>query len=154
MGPRGPLPVFCTHLNWQHDHSHIRQLQVAALAAFVAGFGSGGFSALVCGDFNAEPTSDEIRMMTGQARCPVPGVVFRDAWRQAGDGGAGFTWSNVNPYAAAELEPSSRIDYVFVAPPDKKTGAGHVVACAVMGDQPVGGVWPSDHFGLIADLRY
>src|SRR5262245_6204262 len=35
-GPRGPLDVFCTHLNWRFDQSDIRQEQVRAIARFIA----------------------------------------------------------------------------------------------------------------------
>src|SRR5262249_31156484 len=35
-GPRGPLDVFCTHLNWKFDQSEIRQEQVRAIVRFVA----------------------------------------------------------------------------------------------------------------------
>ena len=28
------------------------------------------------------------------------------------------------------------------------------VAAAIIGDEPVDGVWASDHFGVMADLRY
>ena len=35
---------------------------------------------LLCGDFNAMPDSDEIRMITGLTATPVPGIVFQDAW--------------------------------------------------------------------------
>jgi hypothetical protein len=40
----------------------------------------------VCGDFNAGPDSDELRMLTGRSETPVPGLVFYDAWELAGDG--------------------------------------------------------------------
>lgn len=33
-------------------------------------------------------------------------------------------------------------------------GAGHPVHCEVIGTQAVDGVLPSDHYGVLADLRY
>ncbi len=33
-------------------------------------------------------------------------------------------------------------------------GAGHVVDCRIAGNEPVGGVWPSDHHAVLAELRY
>lgn len=152
-GPRGPLQVFSTHLNWRLDHSHIRQRQVADLARFVNSARPRTFPPIVCGDFNAEPASEEIRMLTGQTTCPVEGLVFRDAWKEAGDGGPGFTWDNANPHVALELEPDRRIDYVLVGWP-KSRGAGHVVDCRLVGNVPVDGVWPSDHHAVMAELRY
>jgi endonuclease/exonuclease/phosphatase family metal-dependent hydrolase len=152
-GPRGPLPLFSTHLNWRFDHSHIRQRQVADLAGFVDRMGPGTFPPILCGDFNAEPASEEIRMLTGLTTCPVDGLVFHDAWLVAGDGGPGYTWDNANPYAVAQFEPNRRIDYILVGEP-KAGGAGHVVDCRVAGNEPLGGVWPSDHHAVVAELRY
>ncbi len=152
-GPRGPVQVFSTHLNWRFEHSHIRQKQVGDLAGFVASMGPGPYPPILCGDFNAEPTSEEIRMLTGETTGAVEGLAFRDAWKDGGDGGPGYTWDNVNPFARAGLEPSRRIDYLFVGFP-KARGAGHTVHCRVAGNEPVGGIWSSDHFAVLAELRY
>ena len=152
-GPNGPIQVFATHLNWRFDHSHVRQKQVSEVVRFVASKRPRRYPPIVCGDFNAEPASEEIRMMTGLTTCPVEGLVFRDAWRDGGDGSDGFTWDNRNAFAAAELEPDRRIDYIFVGWP-KDRGAGHVVGCRLAGNEPVDGVWPSDHFAVVAELRY
>jgi endonuclease/exonuclease/phosphatase family metal-dependent hydrolase len=32
---------------------------------------------IVCGDFNADPDSDEIRMLTGRTNAPAPGLSFK-----------------------------------------------------------------------------
>jgi endonuclease/exonuclease/phosphatase family metal-dependent hydrolase len=152
-GPRGPVQVFCTHLNWRFDHSHVRQQQVAAVARLVADCRPRTFPPVVCGDLNAEPASDEIRMLTGRAATPVEGLSFHDAWEAGGDGGPGVTWSNDNEFAALALEPDRRIDYVLVGWP-KAGGAGHVVDCRVEGTAAVDGVTPSDHYAVVAELRY
>ena len=155
-GPRGPVQVYSTHLHWRFDHGFVRRSQIEALCAFVAESRDGGraYPPVVCGDFNAVPDSDEIRMLTGRTTVPVPKLVFHDAWEAAGrPPEPGFTWSNDNPYAVLDLEPNRRIDYVFVGWP-KAGGAGHVVACDVVGTMPVDGVVPSDHYGVLAELRY
>jgi endonuclease/exonuclease/phosphatase family metal-dependent hydrolase len=152
-GPRGQMQVHSTHLNWRFDHSHVRQQQVAELCRFVAAGPPRTYPPIVCGDFNAEPTSDEIRAMTGKAAVPAPPLVFHDAWELAGDGGPGLTWSGDNPYALLDLEPPRRIDYVFVGWP-KAGGLGHAVRAALVGVDPVDGTVPSDHYGVAADLRY
>ena len=153
-GPRGPLAVFVTHLNFRLDQSHVRQAQVRALCEFVAGSGEGRpYPPLLCGDFNAEPASDEVRMLTGLAACPVPRLVFVDAWRAGGDDGPGYTWNNANPFAALDCEPDRRIDYVFVGYP-RDHGAGQVVGARIEATEPVDGIHPSDHYALYAELRY
>ena len=152
-GPRGKIPVFCTHLNWQMPHSHIRQMQVADLAQFVKAHKGWKFPPVVCGDFNADPESEEIRMMTGQTTAPVDDLVFHDAWRFANGLDAGFTWDNANPFVASTHEPDRRIDYIFTGWP-RSDGAGHITECRIIGNTPVDGMWPSDHFGVLAELRY
>ena len=152
QGPRGSFEVYTTHLNWRYDESHVRQLQVKALAEMVGESDGRTYPAIVCGDLNADPMSDEIRMLTGRATVPVPRLVFFDAWEVAGDG-PGYTWSNANPFAARDLEPDRRIDYVLVGWP-KERGAGHVVGATVEAVDPVDGVYPSDHYAVLAELRY
>jgi endonuclease/exonuclease/phosphatase family metal-dependent hydrolase len=70
------------------------QAQVRQLCAFVAGVASSRQVTVLCGDFNAGPDSDGIRMLTGRSATAAPGLVFYDAWEVAGDGTAGVTWSN------------------------------------------------------------
>jgi endonuclease/exonuclease/phosphatase family metal-dependent hydrolase len=153
-GSRGRFQVFCTHLSWRADWSGVRQAQVAEVCRLVRAYSPRRFPAIVCGDLNAPPDADEIRMLTGQAAVPVPGVIFRDAWAVAGAGSDGSTVAARNPFNAATLEPDTRIDYILVGWP-KLGGCGHVRRVSVAGDQPGnGGLFPSDHFGVVADLRY
>jgi endonuclease/exonuclease/phosphatase family metal-dependent hydrolase len=150
--PTGPVQVWSTHLSWRHDESAVRQAQVRELCAAVAARRPRTYPPIVCGDFNAEPGSDEIRMLTGLAAVPEPGLVFRDAWTSPGCSGQGATWSDANPFAEAELEQERRIDYVFTGW-RRNDGRGRPVSCRVVGDEPVDGVWPSDHFGVLAALQ-
>lgn len=153
-GPRGPFQVFCTHLSWRIDWSGVRQAQVAKVCEVIRASSPRHYPAILCGDLNAEPVSDEIRMLTGHAAVPVSGVVFRDAWVVAGEGGNGATITPRNPYIAASLESDSRIDYVMVGWP-KLGGAGHILRTTVAGDIPGDdGLFGSDHLAVVADLRY
>jgi len=151
-GPRGPFQVFTTHLNYRFDQSAIRQDQVRELCRFVQESRPREYPPIVTGDFNADPHSDEMRMLTGQAATPEEALVFHDAWRAAGDG-PGYTWRNENPFAAIDLEPDRRIDYVLVGWP-REGGRGNVVSAEVFGTEAVEGVHPSDHAGVVAELRY
>ena len=150
-GPRGQIQLISTMIgSFRLDESEIRQQQVRSLAGFAAGAMRRRSPLLVCGDFNAGPDSDEIRMLTGRTAPAAPGIVFYDAWEIAGDGGPGYTWSNENPWAAPGLYPDRRFDYVFSAWP-RPGGAGHPLRCEVIG---TGTPPPSDHYGLLAELRY
>jgi endonuclease/exonuclease/phosphatase family metal-dependent hydrolase len=151
-GPRGPVQVFCTHLSWRGDHSAIRAAQVAAIAAAVRATRPRSFPAIVCGDLNSTPDSDEIRALTGKTAVPVRGVWFHDLWEQAGDG-PGHTAHRSNPWFAKNLDVDRRIDYILAGNP-KLGGVGHVRSIRLMGTEAVDGVIGSDHYGLVADLRY
>lgn len=152
-GPRGSINVCSTHLSYKPDESGIRQQQVTALCEFVRGLRRERVPPVICGDFNAVPVSEEIRMLTGKTRPPVDGLVFYDAWEVAGGEGPGFTWDNRNPNAVTALEPNRRLDYVLVGKP-AADGAGHVMAANLDGRQPSGGLCPSDHYALSVALRY
>jgi hypothetical protein len=92
-------------------------------------------------------------MLTGQSATAAPGLVFYDAWEMAGDGTPGYTWSNLNPLAALGLYPDRRFDYVLSAWP-RLGGLGHPVRCELLGAYPPGELQLSDHYGVVADLRY
>lgn len=152
--PFGAMPVVTTHLEWRYDASAIRSGQVEAVARFVAehrGDPETGFPPVVTGDLNAVPHADEIRTLTGAAPPSVDGLLFHDAWAQGGEG-HGHTWDRVNPYLVDASWPARRLDYVLVAWPRPRP-LGNVVRCALVGNRPVAGVWPSDHFGVVAELR-
>jgi endonuclease/exonuclease/phosphatase family metal-dependent hydrolase len=155
--PFGAVSFTTTHLNWKLHDGHSREQQVVALADFVIDRRPrGGYPPIVVGDFNAEPRSMEIRYMSGYASLHEKSVMFYDAWRVAGDGGKGMTWSNVNAYASIALEPERRIDYVFAGYPIRMTedhGVGKIETCRVVCNDEVDGIWPSDHFGVYAELR-
>lgn len=151
-GPRGPLQVFSTHLNWRFDQSDVRQLQVETIADFVQASRPRAYPPIICGDFNAEPSSDEMRTLTGQ-RPVASDLVLVDCWRAAHPVDPGFTWDNENPFVAAQLEQNRRIDFVL-AGWAKARGAGHPVGAELIGTEATDGMHPSDHYGVVAELRY
>jgi endonuclease/exonuclease/phosphatase family metal-dependent hydrolase len=152
-GPRGPVQLFVAALAWRLEHSGVRQAQVRETGAFISEIQRRRYPTILCGDFNADPDSDEIRMLTGKAEPAAPGLVFYDAWEMAGNGGPGHTWARANSWAAPVLWPDRRIDHVFSAWP-RRGGAGHPVRCEVIGIEAIDGVLPSDHYGVLADVRY
>jgi endonuclease/exonuclease/phosphatase family metal-dependent hydrolase len=155
--PHGSLPVFVTHLNWKFHQGSIRQRQVAFIAERVAELspiGGPHLPPVLLGDFNAAPDADEIRFLTGLCALEGKTVYFADAWAFAGQG-PGYTFDRTNPYAAKAREPSRRIDYIFVRGPDRQFRGEPLSAELAFNAAELGGaepVWPSDHFGLIADL--
>lgn len=152
-GGRGSIQLFIAMLDYPLDASALRQAQVKELAAFIQEVTTNRDPIVVCGDFNAAPESDEIRMLTGASTTAAPGLVFYDAWEVAGDGSPGHTWSNRNPLAAAGLYPDRRFDYILSAWP-RRGGVGHPTHCRLLGVRPSDQLQLSDHYGVVADLRY
>lgn len=152
--PFGTVPVFVTHLNWRLDEGHVRELQVRLLAELVADTcrDESLYPPVLAGDFNAEPDSDEMRFLRGLTSLGARRrVYFADAFGAAGEG-AGITFARRNPFAAQVHEPDRRIDYVLVRGHDERH-RGAPLSARVAFDSPVEGVFPSDHFGVVATLR-
>jgi endonuclease/exonuclease/phosphatase family metal-dependent hydrolase len=153
--PVGLLPVFVTHLAWRFHEGAVRQAQVLAVADKIAELApASGLPALLMGDFNAEPESDEIRYLKGltrlgRERC----TYFADAFGMAGDGSPGVTFSKANPFAEPLREPDRRIDYIFVQRRHDDV-RGEPTSARVCFHEPVNGVFPTDHFGVLATVRY
>ncbi len=156
--PWGAWPVGSTHLAYRFDESALRQHQAEQLLHVVAGRRGDPETALpmvLCGDFNAVPDSDEVRLLTGRRAGPIPNLVLSDAWEQVGDG-AGCTWRSDNPYQGDTAWPNRRLDYVFVSWPRPKP-VGNPVRAWLAGAEPVDGpagpMVPSDHAAVVVELR-
>jgi endonuclease/exonuclease/phosphatase family metal-dependent hydrolase len=149
----GGVDVFCTHLSWQLHDAALRERQVVDLMRFVHQHADpdAPLGPVLAGDFNAEPDATAIRYLCGLATLVGGSAYLQDAWRLAGDGGPGHTWSNANPHAALDAEPDRRLDYIFSGF-HGRSGHGRPVECRVVADAPVDGVWPSDHYGVLATL--
>lgn len=156
--PGGLLPVFVTHLNWKLHHGSYRFAQVQAIVARIfelAPIDETRLPPVLMGDFNAEPQADEIRYLTGHAAAYGKTVYFADAWVYGGDGTPGATFDRKNRFAALAHEPPRRIDYIFVRGPDRFFRGEPLrteLAFTTPVDAPDGAIWPSDHFGLVAEL--
>ena len=151
--PGGTLPMVTTHLTYGPGRSALRVAQVRTLAQFIADHAADrAYPPVVTGDLNSEPGSDEMRLLGGLLTDPaVPGQVLVDAWRYADPADPGFTWDHHNGYQARSAIPDSRIDYVLIGLP--RQGRGKVRSAELAGAAPVGDVWPSDHFAVVAELQ-
>jgi endonuclease/exonuclease/phosphatase family metal-dependent hydrolase len=159
--PFGPVSVFITHLNWKLHHGWVRLRQVRFLVDLMRDLAppaSDAFPPILLGDLNAEPESDEIRYLRGLATVDGRSVYFADAWTYgAPPGDAGPTYDGQrNGFAAVAREPPRRIDYILVR---REPGPfrGEPLEARLAFTEPTafgeaGEVWPSDHFGVVADL--
>ena len=156
--PYGQLPVFVTHLNWKFHHGAVRQRQVAFIAeriAQISPIDGSHLPPVLMGDFNAAPDADEIRYLTGLCAFEGKTVYFADAWTYAGHG-PGYTFDRANDYALKGREPSRRIDYIFVRGPDREFRGEPMHAEVAFNEAQRSAaepIWPSDHFGVYADLE-
>ncbi len=155
--PFGPIPFFVTHLNWKFDEGHVRAAQLLEIVRRIETLTrhhdpDNAFPALLVGDMNAEPDSDEIRYLRGLTSLGGGRrVYFQDAFAFVGEG-AGITYARRNPFAAPLREPDRRIDYVLIRGWSEHH-RGEPIEASVCFDEAVGGTFPSDHFGVIAMLR-
>jgi endonuclease/exonuclease/phosphatase family metal-dependent hydrolase len=165
--PAGPIWVHTTHLHYRLDDGLARERQVLAVDEAIRGVGRGLTDApqLLCGDFNAEPDSDEMRFLRGLTTLGGRRTHFQDAWlrchreAQRGDGPAeGITWSSENEHTRPlrSLDIDRRIDYVLVTS-RKRDGRGTVRGCRVVLTEREGqgrdSVCASDHYGVLAEVQ-
>jgi endonuclease/exonuclease/phosphatase family metal-dependent hydrolase len=153
--PIGPL-LFVNHLpSWKPELEHEREVQTARAARAVEER-AGGRHVVLAGDLDATPDAASIRFLRGRQSLDGTSVHYIDVWAQMHPDDPGLTFTPSNPLVMEEspvtLEEPRRIDYVFVRGGERGPTL-RIDACERIFDEPVGGVWASDHFGLVADLE-
>ena len=157
------LHVFAAHLTAAPKDGVHRRRQVQFIDQYVKsvrgsldvlGQTRSAMAPILCGDFNAEPESDEIRFLCGLTTLGDTDTFWQDAWRVAGDGTAGYTqdWRD-NSIASTMNIHRKRVDYVFVGDPFYRHGSGGRVLNAELAfHTPLTGIEASDHRGLVVDI--
>jgi endonuclease/exonuclease/phosphatase family metal-dependent hydrolase len=110
--------------------------------------------AVVLGDFDATPDAASMLFWRGRRSLDGISVCFQDAWETARPHEPGFTFSAENPLVRqgeVATAVSRRIDYVLVRA-GRHGALLQVLGCERLLDEPVDGVWASDHYGVVADL--
>lgn len=162
-----PHPVgsflFVNHFpHWQLNFERERELQSLVAASFVEErVQHTPRQVVVVGDFDANPESASVRFWLGRQSLGDTSVCYRDAWESLHPEEAGHTFTPSSPIVRDEAVknmrpfrdwPFRRIDYVLLRFGAHGGQALDIAACDRIFDQPVEGVWASDHFGLVADL--
>jgi len=135
-----PLWVVNTHLSWKAEDSASRRAQAEELVRLC---GSLEGPVLAGGDFNAAPAEPPIRMMREAG--------FSDLFAALHPEKPGITWDNRNLHIQSHTVrfPDRRIDYLLLRGKELKPAR-----CEVVCDVPAaGGLCPSDHYGVLADLQ-
>ena len=153
--PIGPL-LFVNHKpNFELHLEHERGLQAVATASFIERLvAERERHVVVAGDFDATPDSASLRFWRGRQGLGDTSVCYRDAWEHTHGDEPGHTFTPETPLVAEgtwPLDRGRRIDYVLVRCAEHGPSLD-ITACARTFDQPVDGVWGSDHFGVVADL--
>ncbi len=152
------IDVFTAHLAPPPAQGALRVAQVRHLEDEVRRRAAADavLPAILTGDFNTEPGSDEVRYLSGLTTFDGRGTYWQDAWLAAGNTEPGWTWHGArNPLADRLHLPPKRIDFVFVGDSfGRPRGAGLVESCRLAFDEPRTGILASDHFGLVVDIRW
>ena len=155
----GPFIATGAHIEHGLEQSARRSVQLTAIMKHLAELLGDeaqrreSLPAILAGDLNCTPESDEYRCATGLSAGPIPAFTLVDAWTAAGNTDSGHTWSARNPLVPRlAIHPHRRLDYVMVSTP-RRPGAGHVHRCFLAGDDAVDGVWATDHFAVVAEVE-
>ncbi len=154
----GPAPigrlVFVNHLpSWAVDAEVERERQAVMVVEAIEAFAEAPPHVVLAGDLDADPDAASIRFLTGRQSIGGRSVCYRDAWEKAHPDDPGDTFTPANPIVADPDWPFGRIDYVLVRCALHGGPTLGIRACERVFDQPIDGVWASDHFGLVADLE-
>ena len=135
--PYGELQLFCSHMTTDSDETKKADQALAAFE-FMQSHPSPlpGFFA---GDLNAEPDTLAMRFFRGEAAHEGVTGDLVDSWLVTNPDQDGFTIPSNNP--------DRRIDYIYVVP--GSVGSAVPVECEIVLDEPQGGVYASDHLGVL-----
>jgi endonuclease/exonuclease/phosphatase family metal-dependent hydrolase len=145
--PTGPLPLVAACLDYGVPYTDDRIAQGAHLADLATDpRHDGACPVLLMGDLNAAVESPVLRSVR---------EVLTDAWAAGGGSSDAVTLPSSHPFAPLSAGPQmvdQRIDHIFFRPGREDQ---HVVVDGVrLAGEPVGGVHPSDHRAVVADLRW
>jgi endonuclease/exonuclease/phosphatase family metal-dependent hydrolase len=152
--PIGPL-LFVNHFpSWEPNQELERELQaVASAQAIDQAMAGRDIHVILAGDLDADPDAGSVRFWTGRQALERTSVCYRDAWESAHRDRQGETFSTRNESMSETDWPFQRIDYIFVRCIPHGGPTLDIRGCELAFDQPVSGVWASDHLGVVADLE-
>jgi endonuclease/exonuclease/phosphatase family metal-dependent hydrolase len=151
--PIGPLLVVNHFPDYQVNHEYERERQtVIAARAIEAECAGRAVHVVLGGDLDAEPDSASLQFLAGKRSIDGMSVCYRNAWEITHAGERAATFSPANPNVPGDW-PFQWIDHLFIRTGPDGRPTLRVRACELAFDEPIGNVWASDHFGLVADLE-
>jgi endonuclease/exonuclease/phosphatase family metal-dependent hydrolase len=143
------VTVASTHLESgnQPGFDLLRAAQAAELAQTLAANGP----VVILGDLNDQPGSPMYQVLAGAG--------YTDLWAAFGPARSGFTCCSKGDLSNAEPTFVQRIDYVFTRGIDPRGSADGAVRLVGQHSRdrvpgPLYPIWPSDHAGIVANLRF
>ena len=141
--PDTPFDVVVAATEWEPDFADDHLAQAHRLAELLGAGGSGHASVprFLLADLNCDRTQAEF--------APIASVAD-DTWELGGGDPDAVTLSSAVPFAPLEAtkEIDRRVDHILVS-----RRSGVAVESAFTVDTPVGDLFPSDHFPVVADVQ-
>jgi endonuclease/exonuclease/phosphatase family metal-dependent hydrolase len=155
-----PVPVgrllFVNHFpDYQPDHEHERELQTVLAARRIEEIVTQRECHVVLvGDLDAEPDAASPRFLAGRQSLDGLSVCYRRAWERVHPDDLCLTYTPRNALVAeAKWDwPFQQIDHIFVRCGERGQPTLDITACELAFDEPINGVWASDHIAVVADL--
>ncbi|MFE6254152.1 endonuclease/exonuclease/phosphatase family protein [Agromyces sp. NPDC057865] len=137
--PDAAFRVIVAATEWEPAYAADHLAQTTRLAELLAAATKAG-PAFLLADLNCDVTQPEFAPLA---------AVSDDTWELGGGGPDTVTLSSVVPFAPLEAvkEIDRRVDHVLV-----RRGDGVTVHGASVAGEPVDGLFPSDHFAVVADV--
>ncbi|TYL53696.1 endonuclease/exonuclease/phosphatase family protein [Agromyces mariniharenae] len=138
--PDAAFRVIVAATEWEPEYADDHLAQATMLAELLAGAAKTG-PAFLLADLNCDATQPEFAPLA---------AVADDTWELGGGDPEAVTLSSAVPFAPLEAvkEIDRRVDHVLVC-----RGARVTVRSASIVREPVDGLFPSDHFPVVADVH-
>ena len=133
-----------THLSWKAEDESVRHSQVQELLQAIA---NQGHLALLAGDFNDVAGSKPIEEIRKAGYVDLYNLLHAKKPK--------ITWDNQNPFIQTHNVKFSdrQIDFLFLH--NKLIKANTIKKCEIIFNRPdQNGIYPSDHYGVLADLSF
>ena len=150
--PFGSFAIANHFPDYQPDHEYERERQTAIAAGILRRYAETNDHVLLLGDLDAETDAASLQFLSGKRSHAGTSVCYVNAFDAVRPGEPGHTFTPDNPLCPRHW-PFRRIDHIFIRCGTNGQPTLGIVDCKVILDQPVNGVWPSDHFGVMADVR-
>jgi endonuclease/exonuclease/phosphatase family metal-dependent hydrolase len=138
--PDAAFRVIVAATEWEPAYADDHLAQTTMLAELLADAGRTG-PAFLLADLNCDTTQAEFAPLA---------AVAEDTWELGGGAPDAVTLSSAVPFAPLEAvkEIDRRVDHVLV-----RRGDGVAVHGVSVAGAPIDGLFPSDHFAVVADVR-